>query len=286
MIWRYVLLLLILTIVRPQNVFQRQAHAIRNKLRPSNRIPDLFDNFHRHSSESTRTTTTTTSTTTTTTKASGTLLVPPVPEDCAKRPKHWKLNDNWYFYSADEPEFQEKDKSSNETVGKRYDWLAARNLCRRFCMDSVSVESEEEWLMVRANISDRGIIYIWSSGRLCDFKGCETREDLKPLNKLGWFWSGTNVKISDTSKAPQGWDTQPWSQTGHTKEPQPDNAEYDINQTSESCLGLLNNIYKDGVSWHDIACYHKKPVFCEDSAVLLNYARAISQRDNLQLTIE
>ena len=82
-----------------------------------------------------------------------------------------------------------------------------------------------------------------------------------------------------------GWDEQPWSQTGHLKKPQPDNAEFTINRTTEPCLGLLNGIYKDGITWHDIACYHRKPVFCEDNSALLQYARAVSQRDNLRLTI-
>lgn len=31
--------------------------------------------------------------------------------------------------------------------------------------------------------------------------------------------------------------------------PQPDNAEFDINQTSESCLSVLNNVYNDGIAW-------------------------------------
>ena len=39
--------------------------------------------------------------------------------------------------------------------------------------------------------------------------------------------------------------------TGHLKIPQPDNAEEDINGSKESCLGLLNNIYEDGIRWSD-----------------------------------
>lgn len=112
--------------------------------------------------------------------------------------------------------------------------------------------------------------YIWTSGRLCDFDGCD-REDLKPKNIKGWFFSNTNTKMAPTNNSPPGWKYQPWSQTGHTKVPQPDNAEFDINQTSESCMGVLNNIYNDGIKWHDIACYHKKPVVCEDSEDLLNF---------------
>ena len=68
-------------------------------------------------------------------------------------PKHWKFGNNWYFFTADEPEFQELDQKTGETVGKKYDWLDARNVCRKFCMDSVSLESEQEWNMIKNNIT-------------------------------------------------------------------------------------------------------------------------------------
>ncbi len=34
--------------------------------------------------------------------------------------------------------------------------------------------------------------------------------------------------------------------------------------------------YSDGVTWHDVACYRKKPFACEDSDVLMRRARAIN----------
>ena len=40
--------------------------------------------------------------------------------------------------------------------------------------------------------------------------------------------------------------------------PQPDNRE-----GRETCLGVLKNVYQDGVVFHDISCHHKKPVICE-----------------------
>lgn len=113
--------------------------------------------------------------------------------------------------------------------------------------------------------------YIWTSGRLCDFKGCENRVDLEPKNIFGWFWSANREKIQPTNSVPAGWGYNPWSQTGHKKQRQPDNAEYDINGTTESCLSILNNVYNDGIAWHDVACYHEKPIVCEDSEELLNY---------------
>ena len=52
---------------------------------------------------------------------------------------------------------------------------------------------------------------------------------------------------------------------------QPDNAEFDINGSVEACMGVLNDIYNDGIKWHDIACYHTKPFICEDSDQLLEF---------------
>merc|ERR1711973_543143 len=115
--------------------------------------------------------------------------------------------------------------------------------------------------------------YIWTSGRMCDFKGCENRTDLEPLIVNGWFWPANQVQLAPTDKIPPGWSYQPWSPTGHFKRSQPDNAEFSINNTTEACLGVLNNVYKDGIQWHDIACYHTKAVICEDSPTLLNFVR-------------
>ena len=43
--------------------------------------------------------------------------------------------------------------------------------------------------------------------------------------------------------------------------PQPDNRE-----GNEFCLAVLNNFYdNEGIAFHDIACYHRKPVICEAS---------------------
>ena len=31
----------------------------------------------------------------------------------------------------------------------------------------------------------------------------------------------------------------------------------------EACLAVLDGLYGDGLTWHDIACHHIKPVICE-----------------------
>jgi len=208
----------------------------------------------------------------------GTLLSLPVYELCRDRHKQWKFNGSWYHFSWD-AEASAADLAAGGTgnktadTGKKVNWLEARNNCRTQCMDAVGMETYQEDQMVVDFLKKRNLTYIWTSGRLCDFHGCEVREDLKPINVNGWFWSSTNKKIAPTNDTVKGWPHQPWSQTGHYKKPQPDNAEFSINKTPESCLGVLNNLYEDGIKWHDIACYHPKPFICEDNAMLLEYIR-------------
>jgi len=194
----------------------------------------------------------------------GRFLSLPNPSKCSTRPKEFNYRGKNMFLSSHVPAL----------AGKKVDWLDARNLCREYCMDLVALETQEKNNLVFRLIQTNDVPYIWTAGRLCDFKGCEGRTDLEPKKIFGWFWSATREKIQPTNRIPQGFGYNPWSQTGHKKIPQPDNAEYDINQTSESCLSVLNNVYNDGIAWHDVACYHEKPFVCEDSDELLNYIAA------------
>lgn len=176
-------------------------------------------------------------------------------------PKHFQYRGKNLFLSSHVAELRDR----------KVDWLDARNLCREYCMDLVTLQTQEKNNLILETIQRNDVPYIWTAGRLCDFKGCEGRNDLEPKNLNGWFWSSTREKIQPTNRLPIGFSYNPWSQTGHKKIPQPDNAEYDINQTTESCLSVLNNVYNDGIQWHDVACYHEKPFICEDSDELLNY---------------
>eukprot|EP00095_Tigriopus_kingsejongensis_P011520 maker-scaffold33_size549341-snap-gene-0.21 protein:Tk11520 transcript:maker-scaffold33_size549341-snap-gene-0.21-mRNA-1 annotation:"PREDICTED: hypothetical protein LOC100645018" len=205
----------------------------------------------------------------TTEDTSGRLLSLPMADKCANRPVHFTHDGQNYFYSGKVTEYEDM----------KLNWLDARNICREHCMDLVSLESPSEDTMINEYITENDIAYIWTSGRLCNFKGCD-REDLQPTSVNGWFWSGSGVKMAPTDKNPPGWTYQPWSFTGHKTKlegkdvSQPDNAEFDINQSVEACMGILNDVYEDGIKWHDIACYHTKPFVCEDSEQLLEYARA------------
>nr|CAD7261760.1 unnamed protein product [Timema shepardi] len=148
------------------------------------------------------------------------------------------------------------------------DWLDARNICRRHCMDAVSLETPQENEFIKQRISRGNVRYIWTSGRKCNFNGCD-RPDLQPSNVNGWFWSGSGAKIGPTSQR----NTGDWSATGGFGQAQPDNREAPQGN-DESCLSILNNFYNDGVKWHDVACHHLKPFVCEDSDELLNFVRS------------
>lgn len=80
-------------------------------------------------------------------------------------------------------------------------------------MDATSIDSKGQWEALKRVIeptlrSDMGelssqeaedrVPAIWTSGRLCDFDGCEKAEHFKPIHRKGWFWSSNNQRMSDT----------------------------------------------------------------------------------------
>ncbi|GJQ65092.1 putative C-type lectin, partial [Trypoxylus dichotomus] len=68
----------------------------------------------------------------------GRFLSLPVPQKCANRPKQFSFRGHNYFFSGHVPAL----------AGKKMDWLDGRNLCREYCMDLVSMETQEENNMI------------------------------------------------------------------------------------------------------------------------------------------
>ena len=103
---------------------------------------------------------------------------------------------------------------------------------------------EDSQFTIAANVP-----YFWTSGRLCDFDGCD-RPDLFPKNINGWFWSATQVAMPPTNSTRSFHD---WSHTGGLGVQQPDNREEtQLHGDTEACLAVLNNYYGDGkitVGW-------------------------------------
>ena len=144
-------------------------------------------------------------------------------------------------------------------VGKntKWDWEGARNYCRKFCMDSISIETKAEKNWVKSLIKKEDLHYIWTGGRKCNFKGklsklfstlntlqyfllqgCD-RKDFQPIIENGWYWAPTGKRIP----APRKCGHCEWSNTGGLEERQPDNREQRQGGKDEACIGILNNVY-------------------------------------------
>nr|XP_045605158.1 collectin-12-like [Procambarus clarkii] len=121
------------------------------------------------------------------------------------------------------------------TGPKMLNWAEAATYCQNLRRDfqPVSIEDKDEDDFITDIIAKHQIQFIWTSG-----------------NKRGsssWQWLSGSAFIYAN-----------WSPTGGRGQPQPDNRE-----GNEDCLGVLKNVYNDGIKWHDIACHHVKPVICE-----------------------
>ncbi|KAK7072150.1 Lectin C-type domain [Halocaridina rubra] len=99
----------------------------------------------------------------------------------------------------------------------------------------ISIETSGENSFVTRVISQHKLDYIWTGG-------------VKSGSNWRWLNGGSFRGLG-------------WSPNGGFKRPQPDNREGD-----ENCLAVLNNFYKDGIKWHDVACHHPKPIICERTA--------------------
>lgn len=82
--------------------------------------------------------------------------------------------------------------------GQKYSWLDGRSMCNEYCMDLVTLDSQEENDFIVGIVSTKNAMNVWTSGRLCDFEGCESRIDLNPSDPFGWFWwYATGKKIEN-----------------------------------------------------------------------------------------
>ncbi|KAG7177173.1 L-selectin-like [Homarus americanus] len=124
--------------------------------------------------------------------------------------------------------------SFKHAPGEKFSGGGARVYCQRQGpqWDAVAISSEEELRFIHGIVG--GLPYIWTGG---------------------YRTGGRNFAWHNG----ESFNVQEWSHTGQQQRPQPDNRE---NQ-SENCLAILNNFYRDGVKWHDVACHHQKPVVCE-----------------------
>ncbi|XP_069193977.1 uncharacterized protein [Procambarus clarkii] len=119
--------------------------------------------------------------------------------------------------------------------GRLYTWEQATYYCSGLGngFQAVSIESHRKQELISNYMITHYISDIWTSGN--------------KRNSRSWSWlSGTSSPYSN------------WSSTGRRGLPQPDNDE-----GNEDCLAVLNNLYNDGVTWHDSSCFHLRRVICE-----------------------
>jgi len=140
-----------------------------------------------------------------------------------------------------------------------FNWPQARKYCRSLGMESISMEDAAKWKFVKdVFTSDPPLRFIWTSGRKCNYRGC-------PRDNPFWFWSSKFVQgetkkiVTENAKCGHCG----WSAKGSLRKPQPDNREGLFENRDEACLAVLDGLYGDGLTWHDIACHHIKPVICE-----------------------
>nr|XP_045618753.1 macrophage mannose receptor 1-like isoform X1 [Procambarus clarkii] len=119
--------------------------------------------------------------------------------------------------------------------GRKYTGDQAHSVCTSLGggWQPIGISSREEIQLVIRAIGRDNVEYIWTGG---------------VRSGRGFVWvNGEPFTVDD------------WSHTGGLGRPQPDNRE----NGNENCLSVLNNIYGDGIKWHDVACHHPKAVICE-----------------------
>lgn len=119
--------------------------------------------------------------------------------------------------------------------GHNYPWNQANAYCSQLGpgWEGVSIESVEEDKFISSVVGGARLRYIWTGGFFKDSH---------------WKWTSGERFLGLN-----------WSHTGGLGKNQPDNRE----DGKEFCLAVLNNFYHDGITWHDVACHHEKPIICE-----------------------
>jgi len=186
-------------------------------------------------------------------------LIKPQMDACLNRPIHDRHGGQNYYFSW-------RDGKFNRLLS----WKDGRNYCRRMCMELVAIEtrSKNDYIgKILAEDHAYGLVNsTWTSGRVCDFKGCNDDKDKSKDKdeKRPWFWASTSTWIPAKGHGYTGWAGKP--------RPQPDNA-----HPPEDCLAILppeTYHHASGkYAWHDIPCVYEYDVICEDDETLLKYAR-------------
>lgn len=128
---------------------------------------------------------------------------------------------------------------------KSFQQSDARAYCNSMGMEPVSLDSPAKQDAFNSLIASDAQRFFWTGG-------------IVDHSQKTVFWSNQRSSPVPFSASAH------WSHTGGAGLPQPDNrAAGETPPHQETCLGILNNFYADGIKWHDVACHHKKPTVCE-----------------------
>jgi len=192
-----------------------------------------------------------------------------------EKPGHKLLGGKSYFLSWD---------SSEEVIKQaRWNWFTARNFCRKMCMDLVSTESSRELGDVGKEMKRGGVKEVWTSGRLCDKEvdGCDTPR-FRPYNIRGWFWASTLQSMGETNVTNNPRKFNAWSDSGPGGRIQPDGILKADGFGEQACTAILDNVYNDGLTWHDTKCNDRRQIVCEDlPAGNINFVRKQNPNVNI-----
>ena len=103
------------------------------------------------------------------------------------------------------------------------------------------------------NATSGNVPYFWTSGRLCDFDGCD-RPDFFPKNINGWFWSANQVCSSFPFSFPSSFSfsssfPSSFPSSSHSLSPYPPAP---VQSFINDCLLFLQHISNERLGWvHD-----------------------------------
>merc|ERR1712038_2230760 len=126
-----------------------------------------------------------------------------------------------------------------KTGQRSFTHSGARQYCASQGMRIISLDSREKTAHFLDEVRRDNAKYVWAAGVISS-----------DARTLRWE-NGRSEPINQGDDRSGGF----WSSRGKSG-PQP--------ETGGECLAILNNVYNDGVKFHDVACNHEKPTICEE----------------------
>ena len=74
-------------------------------------------------------------------------------------------------------------KGQNLDLTPQKSWQKAREICQKFCMDLITIDSLKEDQLVKDIIVRNKVYGVWTGGQVCQDKGC-----MLGKRKTTWVW--------------------------------------------------------------------------------------------------